>query len=278
MFQFEKEKFGDTRADDKEFVTAQSKQKIFDDDYDDGSVNLKTKTANSHDEHERAIRDHEKLMRTLDSCEHCLDSRKLNKQLIVSTGTSAYLSLPWHGGLQTGQCIIAPLAHVGSVTQLDEDVWSEIRQFMKAIVRMFADRKMDVIFFESAIRLHKGPHLQIHCVPGKFEMAPFYFKKAIEEAEGEWTTNKKLISVERGDVKRVVPKGLPYFWVNFGVDKGFAHVIEDRDNFSDRFAEEIIGGMLHLDAARWRKPRKVNNLLLKIEQFVKWWTPYDFTK
>lgn len=224
----------------------------------------------------RLVREHHKRTRRLGTCDKCFDSAKMVKQRIVTMGKNVYLSLPWHEGLQNGQCIIAPMAHVACVTQLDEDVWSEMREFMKAIVRMFAARKMDVIFFESARYLEHRPHLQLHCVPGNFEMAPFYFKKAIQEAEGEWTTNQQLISLLDKDVRRAVPRELPYFWVNFGMLSGFAHVIEDQERFPSNFAEEVIGGLLHLSPRHWRRPRKLENLNLKVKQFGDWWKPYEY--
>lgn len=39
------------------------------------------------------------------------------------------------------------------------------------------------------------------------------------------------------DVRRAVPKGLPYFAVDFGLDSGFAHVIEDEKMFPKNFAQ-----------------------------------------
>jgi hypothetical protein len=39
------------------------------------------------------------------------------------------------------------------------------------------------------------------------------------------------------DVRRAVPKGLPYFAVDFGLDSGFAHVIEDEKMFPRNFAQ-----------------------------------------
>ena len=36
-----------------------------------------------------------------------------------------------------GHCLIAPIAHVVSSRAADEDVWDEIRNFKKCLVRMF---------------------------------------------------------------------------------------------------------------------------------------------
>lgn len=143
---------------------------------------------------------------------------------------------------------------------------------------MFRARGQDVIFFETARYLHKRPHLAIQCVPHKdFELAPFYFKKAIQESEREWSTNKQLVTIRDKDLRQSIPKGLPYFWVHFGVDNGFAHVIEEQDRFPSNFAQEIIGGMLNLDARTWRKLRKEVNPIPKVKQFADWWKPFDIT-
>lgn len=282
FIQFEKEKFTTAAEHDRQFANVAGKHKNLNDNLEDLFSEMAQKQFDHNNldsnERERAIREHQKLIRTLDTCDKCIDSPKMEKQFIIAIGANAYLSLPWHEGLQAGHCVIAPLAHIACSTQLDENVWNEIRDFMKAIERMFSERKLDVIFFESARNLHCRPHLQVHCVPGNFELAPFYFKKAIQEAEGEWTTNKQLVYLSERDVRHAVPKGLPYFWVNFGMRNGFAHVIEDRGRFPTNFAQEVIGGLLNLDPRFWRRPRKLDNPIPKVKQFADWWKPYDITK
>jgi len=62
-------------------------------------------------------------------------------------------------------------------------------------------------------------------------------QKAILECETEWSTNKKLVDLGGRDVRKAVPKGLPYFAVDFGMQSGFAHVIEDEKEFPNNFAQ-----------------------------------------
>lgn len=234
---------------------------------------------NEQRERQRAVHDHEQMTKALDECDKCIASEKMKKNLIVAMGTHVYVSLPWHEGIQIGHCVITPLAHVSCSTQLDEDVWSEIVDFMRALNRMFTELKKDVIFFETARHLNKRPHMQIHCIPStNFELAPFYFKKAILESEEEWATNKQLIDLKGRDVRRAVPKGLPYFWVRFGMADGFAHVIEDQNSFPWYFAQEVIGGLLELEPKLWKKPWKLQNSKPKVHQFASWWKPYDITQ
>lgn len=282
---FEREKFTSANDQDVEFVRVAGSHKNRNDDLDDlfsDKVRRSESAAKSDEKAQnRAIREHEQMEQTLENCNRCFDSKRMQKQLIVAMGNHVYLALPSHEGLQTGHCIIAPLQHVTCSTQLDENVWSEVNDFLKALTQMFKSRKMDVCFFETARYLHKKPHMTIHCVPNRnFELLPFYFKKAIQESESDWSTNKQLVELkgDRKDLRRSIPKGLPYFWVNFGIDRGFAHVIENQENFSSVFAQETIGGLLNLDARLWRRPRNIENMISKVKQFAEWWKPFDVTK
>lgn len=242
FFQFENEKFTTSADQDEQFANIAGKSKNPNDDLEDIFADRVRKDLSQSEVDDRdkakAIRRHEELRRTLDSCDKCFESPKMEKQLIVSMGDQVYLSLPWHEGLQVGHCMIVPMQHVACSTHLDEDVWNEVQDYRKAITQMFQSRKQDVIFFETVRYLHKHPHMVIHCVPNKdFELAPFYFKKAIQESEREWSTNKQLIQLNDKDIRRSVPKGLPYFWVHFGMDQGLAHVIEEQDRFPSNFAQ-----------------------------------------
>jgi len=176
------------------------------------------------------------------------------------------------------------MSHVSASTDLDEDVFSEMLKFKKALVRMFFQQEEDVVFFETASYLKRRPHMYVECVPmpkETGELAPIYFKKALQECEKEWAQNKKVVDLKKGDIRRTVPKGLPYFNVEFGDDgSGFAHVIEDERDFPSNFAQEIVGGMLELDHHIWRKQKKddFNKQRSKVMNFMKMWGPFDFTR
>lgn len=207
-------------------------------------------------EHGQAIREH----RMIENCCWCLHSKEMLKHLVIAIGSKVYLCLPPYQSLTVGHCLVVPMYHTPCATQLDEDVWSEIQTFRKTLTSMFREElDLDVVFFETAMYLQKFPHMMMECVPIPWEtgdLAPIYFKKAILECEAEWTTNKKLVDLSEKDVRRAIPKGLPYFAVDFGLDSGFAHVIEDEKMFPTNFAQEIIGGMLDLDHSLWRKRRR----------------------
>jgi len=223
------------------------------------------------------------MEKTLEDCKWCIGSRRSNKHLMVSMGKSVYLSVPGHTSMVEGHCLIVPMGHVTAGTHLDEDVWGEVQDYRKSLVKMFREKGEDCVFFETAMGFKKHPHMVIECVPLPEDlgsMAPMYFQKAIQECESEWSDNKKLIKLKDKKISRNVPKGLPYFHVDFGLDNGFAHVIEDEVNFSRRFGHEIVGGMLDIEARTFRNPawQQFEEQKKKVIDFSSMWKDYDWTK
>nr|XP_009682102.1 PREDICTED: alkylated DNA repair protein alkB homolog 8 isoform X2 [Struthio camelus australis] len=254
---------------------------------DDMFVSQAAKGERSGEEDERqrrkAIHEHQQLAAYMEKCPYCFDSSELSKHLIIAIGTKVYLSLPSNQSLTEGHCLIAPLQHHTAATLLDEDIWEEIQMFRKALVKMFEAKELDCVFLETNMSMKKRCHMVYECIPLPREvgdMAPIYFKKAIMESDEEWSMNKKLIDLSSKDVRKSVPKGLPYFSVDFGLQGGFAHVIEDQHKFPHYFGKEIIGGMLDLEPRLWRKGIRQNfeDQRKKVLQFAQWWKPYDFTK
>ncbi|XP_011782049.1 PREDICTED: CWF19-like protein 2 [Colobus angolensis palliatus] len=231
----------------------------------------------------KAIAEHQSLAAQMEKCLYCFDSSQFPKHLIVAIGVKVYLCLPNVRSLTEGHCLIVPLQHHRAATLLDEDIWEEIQMFRKSLVKMFEDKGLDCIFLETNMGMKKQYHMVYECIPLPKEvgdMAPIYFKKAIMESDEEWSMNKKLIDLSSKDIRKSVPRGLPYFSVDFGLHGGFAHVIEDQHKFPHYFGKEIIGGMLDIEPRLWRKGirESFEDQRKKALQFAQWWKPYDFTK
>ncbi|KAM3837087.1 CWF19-like protein 2 isoform 1-T1 [Vipera latastei] len=234
-------------------------------------------------ERNQAIREHQRLAACMEKCPHCFGSSELPKHLIIAIGNKVYLSLPRYQSLTEGHCLITPMQHYTAATLLDEDIWEEIQVFRKTLVKMFEDEELDCVFLETNLSRSKQYHMVYECIPLPKEvgdMAPIYFKKAIMESDEEWAMNKKLINLGSKDVRKSVPKGLPYFSVDFGLQDGFAHVIENQYKFPHYFGKEIIGGMLDLEPRLWRKGLRENfdDQRKKVLHFAQKWKLYDFTK
>lgn len=280
---FENEKFSSIEDQNNQFIQMAGKVKNHSDMDDIFTDNIRKKNSVEKVDkinRDKAVNEHKKISESLDNCNKCIQSDHMPKNLMVSMGEAMYLSLPAFEPLTEGHCCIIPIRHVPCATQLDENEWSELLDYRKAVVKMFQSRDEDVIFFETAMYLNRFPHMSLECIPMPKEqgdLAPIYFKKAIDESETEWASNKKLISLSGKDVRKCVPKGLPYFSVSFGMQEGYAHVIEDQKYFPNNFAQEIIGGMLDLHHSKWRKPKRqsFDEQSKRILEFSKMWKPFD---
>ncbi|CAL8350754.1 unnamed protein product [Lota lota] len=231
----------------------------------------------------QAVAEGRRLAASMDQCPRCFNSQELQKHLIVAIGAKSYLSLPAGVSMTEGHCLISPLQHHCSATGLDEDIWSEMQLFRRSLVRMFESQEQDCVFMETHMNPRRRQHMVLECVPLPRElgdMAPIYFKKAIMECDEEWAMNKKVVNLSSKDIRQAVPRGLPYFAVDFGLQGGFAHVIENEQKFPHYFGKEVVGGMMDLEPRRWRKPIRENfdDQRKKVLQFANWWKPYDCTK
>ncbi|KAJ3591038.1 hypothetical protein NHX12_008985 [Muraenolepis orangiensis] len=211
----------------------------------------------------QALAESRRLAASMDQCPRCFNSKELQKHLIVAIGTKSYVSLPAGVSMAEGHCLIAPLQHHCSATGLDEDIWSEMQLFRRTLVRMFEAQEMDCVFMET----HMNPRRRQHM-------------KAILDCDEEWAMNKKVVNLSSKDIRQAVPRGLPYFAVDFGLQGGFAHVIENEQKFPHYFGKEVVGGMMDLEPRRWRKPIRENfdDQRKKVLQFAQWWKPFDCTK
>ena len=204
----------------------------------------------------------------------------------------------------------------------DDDLWDEVRvssslpvegiltddfwkNFMKCLMRMYAEDDKGVIFYETVLSLKHQKHTFIECVPVPWdahEELPAYFKESILMSETEWSQHKKLIdfSTRPGGFRRMMVPNLPYFMVQFDHkgEKGYGHVIEgtseaagaDEEGGIDEgekgggefprwFAGEIVGNVLEVEPRRWRRPKRVDSHFNKerIQKFRKRYDKFDWT-
>ncbi|XP_038890070.1 CWF19-like protein 2 isoform X2 [Benincasa hispida] len=220
-------------------------------------------------------------------CIFCFENPNRPKHLTVSIANYTYLMLPQWQPVVTGHCCILPIPHESATRGVDKTVWEEIRNFKKCLIMMFAKQEKDVVFLETVVGLAKQRrHCLIECIPlpqGIAKEAPLYFKKAIDEVEEEWSQHnaKKLIDTSEKGLRGSIPENFPYFHVEFGLNKGFVHVIDDENNFKTSFGLNVIRGMLQLaeeDMHRRRRYESVEVQKHAVANFLQDWEPFDWTK
>ncbi|KAL9317233.1 hypothetical protein ACSQ67_013750 [Phaseolus vulgaris] len=186
-----------------------------------------------------------------------------------------------------GHCCILPIQHESATRTVDDNVWTEIRNFKKCLIMMFAKQEKEVVFLETVMGLaQQRRHCMVECIPLPQDIAkeaPLYFKKAIDEAEDEWSQHnaKKLIDTSEKGLRNSIPKHFPYFHVEFGLNKGFVHVIDDEKQFNSSLGLNVVRGMLHLaeeDMYRRRRYEAVEVQKQAVASFSKEWNHFDWTK
>uniref|UniRef100_A0ACD6A0E6 Uncharacterized protein n=1 Tax=Avena sativa TaxID=4498 RepID=A0ACD6A0E6_AVESA len=252
------------------------------DEYDFGD----TPRRKSEGAHEEKRSTHCHILTQKERCLYCFENPSRPKHLVVAIGNFTYLMLPQFEPVVPGHCIILPLQHESATRAVDNNVWEEIRNFKKCLLKMFVRQGKDVIFLETVICLAKQRrHCMIECIPVPCEVsdrAPMFFKKAIDEAEEEWSQHetKKLIPTS-GNLRQVIPENFPYFHVEFGLDRGFVHVIDDESTFSAGFGLNVVRGLLRLpveDMHRRRRRASMGDQKQDVACFMKDWEAFDWTK
>lgn len=256
-------------------------------DFEDGPSrkSRKKRGANDNKGAERAIA--RRITTQQERCLFCFENPNRPRHLVVAIANFTYLMLPQWQSVVPGHCCILPMQHELATRTVDSHVWDEIRNFKKCLIMMFAKQEMELVFLETVMGLgQQRRHCLIECIPLPQKIAkqaPVYFKKAIDEAEDEWSQHnaKKLIDTSVKGLRGSIPKDFPYFHVEFGLNKGFVHVIDDETQFKSSLGLNVIRGMLHLpeeDMYRRRRHESVEAQKQAVATFARDWEPFDWTK
>ncbi|KAK1569187.1 hypothetical protein Q3G72_033611 [Acer saccharum] len=256
-------------------------------DFEDGpsGKSRKKKGGNDNKASEKAIA--KRIWTQQERCLFCFENPNRPRHLVVAIANFTYLMLPQSEPVVPGHCCILPMQHESATRTVDNSVWDEIRNFKKCLIMMFAKQEKELVFLETVMGLaQQRRHCLIECIPLPQEIAkqaPLYFKKAIDEAEDEWSQHnaKKLIDTSVKGLRGSIPKDFPYFHVEFGLNKGFVHVIDDEKQFKSSLGLNVIRGMLELaeeDMHRRRRHESVEAQKQAVAKFVRDWEPFDWTK
>ena len=143
-----------------------------------------------------------------------------------------------------------------------------------------------VLFLETLISVGgRYTHAQIEAIPVPKSVAldaPLYFKQGLMEVDEQWATHKKLIETKGRPLRASVPKNFPFFHVEWAPGQGYAHIIEDREQFPKDFGVSVVAGMLGVPPPRFDRkgqprtdPKEERQA---VQNFIIQWQPYDWTR
>jgi diadenosine tetraphosphate (Ap4A) HIT family hydrolase len=280
------EKMSSNKDFDREMAMRISRDAVFSSDLDylDENAERLSKRKERTEEQKRkvSINDYKRYQEALDKCFYCYNQEKTPSVPVVSLGNKVYLALPNVVEMVPGHCLIVPMNHVLTTLECEDDIWDEIRNFMKCLIQMFAAEERAVVFMETVLNLRKQRHTVIECIPlsyDDYDDSPAYFKDAILKESEEWSQHRKIIDTSKNGFRRSMVKDLPYFHVWFDPNRGIGHVIEKED-FPPWFGKEVIAGMMDLPTNLWRRPKRISSShnRSRIEAFKKKWDKYDWKK
>jgi hypothetical protein len=285
MYQEEKRS---KQSADREYARNISKMSRFRDNetfLDEASSHLATgnpkkrKHETKSDAKTETLKKHLESQKIENTCRFCAESDNFDKSTVICSGYKTYLALPKTSSLGDYNALIIPYAHEPSMLNADEDVWEEVRNFKKSLIRAFDSVNKSVMFVETCKDVSAKSHcsIEVFVVPNKIASdARIFFKKALQECDQEWNVHKKIIDTDAKGLRRSIPKELPYFYVDFRLDSGYAHVIEDDAEFSSNFGKNVIGSMMGYDETKMRQVS--SSLEKRVDLFRRVWRDFDWTK
>ncbi|KAG5982818.1 hypothetical protein E4U55_001312 [Claviceps digitariae] len=240
-----------------------------------------------------AVTQFQRLNRVLDSCPLCYHEEQNRPPFapVVSLATRVFLTLPPEPEISPGGAIIVPLSHRVNLLECDDDEWEEIRNFMKALTRMYHQQGREVVFYENAATPHRHLHAAMVAVPIPYSegaTAPAYFKEAFLSSDEEWAQHRKIIDtgaaardgMGRMAFRKSLAKEMPYFHVWFTLDGGLGHIVEDADRWprGDLFAREVLAGIVDADPGIAKKQGRWVRGDQRVEGWKKGWRKFDWTR
>ncbi|KAG5899542.1 hypothetical protein JTB14_008228 [Gonioctena quinquepunctata] len=208
-------------------------------------------------------------------CWFCLASPSVEKHLIISVGTTAYLALA-KGALVEEHFLICPIEHYQSSIGQPFEALEEIKQFQEAVRKFYARDGKVPVFFE---RNYKTSHMQLQAIPIPKNAARELKDIFTDESESQGFKLEVLESHNRLD--QAVPPKVPYFTVEFPDSTLMYTKIQGSVHFPLNFAREILasGPILNMtDRAEWKECLLQKDEEEKLVQRLRTdFEPFDFT-
>ena len=210
------------------------------------------------------INAHLQRERACSKCSWCIESEVFDKDLLIASGNYVYLSLPQGGDYYIGgfHCTIVPIQHAPSSLLVNEDelemVWEEMRNFKKCLWKLATSLDKDVLFMENVRDPHnRAAHTAIHAVfvPANGPDPRVFFRKAFLEADEEWSSNAGIIDTKDKGLRSSIPHGFAFCYVDFRLDQGYVHLIENRRLIREEFLISIAFDLV-ADGRRNHNPRR----------------------
>lgn len=234
----------------------------------------------------RDIAINDKTDNAIARCWWWLESPKFAKQRLLSLGNHvSFLMAPLNLSLTPGlHFYLVPIKHAESLAGCEEEVWDEIQRFQTSLRNLFEkEYKQGLLFSETVLPTKSFSQTKMEVIPVKRKKwldSELYFKSTLAEQADEFGTHNKPLSTKGKGLRRTMPKGFPYFFVEWDSNhQGVAQMIES-PNFPKDFAADTIAGMTGADPVRFQRKKKFppDQERQHVLEFLEKWKKYDWTE
>ena len=210
------------------------------------------------------------------NCEHCIDSKVFSNDCLISIEDSMHISLPIQGPLLRGHFTVSPNSHVIASTEMESDEFEDLQDLKRKIMRFYREQYgKKAVFVEFICRIDECNHTVVDCFPvNTHELDDAYatVMHELSEADDEWTDNRKIVSVGSRGIQEKLPKGFPYVYFDFNMERGLAHVIENHKKFKKDFVIKMLAETLGLDPLFLRRKTSQTSLQILQSEFQRKWS------
>ncbi|OAF70752.1 hypothetical protein A3Q56_01456 [Intoshia linei] len=190
----------------------------------------------------------------MNKCKYCW--LRNSSKYIVDSNDDIYCQVSPNKNIAKYQFIIRTKKHYASSLELDNITCRKLTAYKYKLVELFCKEKYKIVFLEHFLK-KKNDHFYIECIVLKkkyVDTADIYFCKAISDITEEWATNVSLIKVESyRELRSVIPKNFSFFNVNFNLQSGYVHVIENETKFDTQFGLNVLSGMISKGDNEWNR-------------------------
>lgn len=221
----------------------------------------------------------------LKNCNFCISNTELHKT-IISSSENIYLLYPYSfGSITKYHFVISSHEHFNSAAALEDDVYTELRNYMKSITAFNAEKDHSTVFLEYSKSISQSNHFIIEAIPFKHSLideVKMFYKKALSEQDSYWSDNKQLVETfsHRGNIKKMINANFSYLHVDFNCNGGYLHIVSDQSKFDKLFLKEILSVALEKTPFEIKYPSKLspNNLEKVVNQYREDFKKFDWVE
>ncbi|KAK2196660.1 bifunctional Cwf19-like protein/Cwf19-like protein [Babesia duncani] len=185
---------------------------------------------------------------------------------------------PEREAILVDELCLVPTRHVLRINELNDDEYTELRNYQKTLVQMFYNMQKALLFVETSL-VKSSEHAMIYCFAIPEEMlddAKMHFKATMQDQLSDWSENFKIIKITgKQGTRGFIPRDFSFMHVDYNLQEGVACVLDDNRNLRN-LARQVVAGILKIDPFQ-RAFRNATEYQAALARLLREYSKYDWT-